>query len=301
MSQPFQDYPGAGYLRLRGLPFSSGATEVSDFFGEFGVVEDNVIMGQNQEGRPSGEAWVQFVDITSAEEARRQKDRQVIGGRYIEVFSSTFDECNARTGRGVPAPSGGGYSGGGGFAGTKGFGKSPLGPPAGGMSLAQSALSAMGIPTTAKSSLESMASSAQDYGGSAYLRLRGLPFSSSPSDVAAFFGEYGVSPDHVIMGTEGATGRPSGEAWVQFSSEAVAAQARMMKDRQKIGNRYIEVFPSTAMDASKATSRPMQDRAMRGGKGAVGAGSGGTDESWDWYANMASWFGGKGGDRYKPY
>jgi len=264
-------------------------------------VEDNVIMGQNQEGRPSGEAWVQFVDITSAEEARRQKDRQVIGGRYIEVFSSTFDECNARTGRGVPAPSGGGYSGGGGFAGTKGFGKSPLGPPAGGMSLAQSALSAMGIPTTAKSSLESMASSAQDYGGSAYLRLRGLPFSSSPSDVAAFFGEYGVSPDHVIMGTEGATGRPSGEAWVQFSSEAVAAQARMMKDRQKIGNRYIEVFPSTAMDASKATSRPMQDRAMRGGKGAVGAGSGGTDESWDWYANMASWFGGKGGDRYKPY
>ncbi|CAK9080798.1 unnamed protein product [Durusdinium trenchii] len=56
-------------------------------------------------------------------------------------------------------------------------------------------------------------------GGSAYLRLRGLPFSASTSDVATFFAEYGVSEDQVILGSEGATGRPSGEAWVQFPSE----------------------------------------------------------------------------------
>ena len=42
-------------------------------------------------------------------------------------------ECNARTGRGVPAPATyGGFSCAGGFAGGKGLGKSPLVPPAGG-------------------------------------------------------------------------------------------------------------------------------------------------------------------------
>lgn len=285
MAKMFQDYPGAGYLRLRGLPFSSGAAEVSEFFGDFGVVEDNVILGTNLDGRPSGEAWVQFVDTSSAEEARRQKDRQSIGGRYIEIFSSNLDDANART-AGPPRSSGGG----------KGFGKTMM-SPLGGVSLAQSALSAMGIPTTAKTSLEPVASTG-DYGvgGAAFVRLRGLPFSSSPEDVAAFFAEYGVAPEHVIMGAEGQTGRPSGEAWVQFSSEAMAAQARMTKDRQKIGNRYIEIFPSTAADASKAAARPTQDRAMRGGKGG---------NELDWYMSNMGWFsamaGGKGGDRYQPY
>ena len=40
-----------------------------------------------QESLFPGQAWVQFVDTASAEEARRQKDRQSMGGRYIEIFS----------------------------------------------------------------------------------------------------------------------------------------------------------------------------------------------------------------------
>ncbi|CAE7865177.1 Ddx1, partial [Symbiodinium microadriaticum] len=67
----------------------------------------------------------------------------------------------------------------------------------------------------------------------------------------------------------GATGRASGEAWVQFASEEIAAQARAGKDRQMIGTRYIEVFPSTAHEAAKASSRPTQERGVRGAPSAV--------------------------------
>lgn len=292
MTKTFQDFPGAGYLRLRGLPFSAGPAEVTEFFAEFGVLEDNVILGTTVDGRSSGEAWVQFVDTSSAEEAKRQKDRQLIGGRYIEIFGSSHEDSSKQSRGGF-----GGF-GGGGFGG-KGMGKS-MGPPSGGLSLAQSALSAMGMTPMAKDT-ESYAYAAG--GGSAYLRLRGLPFSASASDVATFFAEYGVSEDQVILGSEGATGRPSGEAWVQFPSEALAAQAKTAKDRQKIGTRYIEIFPSSAADAGKANARPTQDPTFRGG------GKGGGKDDWSWYmANMATmgWYAamaqqGKGGDRYQPY
>ncbi|CAE7442086.1 Hnrnpf [Symbiodinium sp. CCMP2456] len=254
----FQDFPGAGYLRLRGLPFSAGTREVSEFLAEFGIMEENIALGMNTQGRPSGEAWVQFLDVPSAEEAKRQKDRQRIGGRYIEIFGSTFEAANAATRN---TTSGGGN---------------------------------MTIP---------------DFPGSSYLRLRGLPYSATQADVAEFFQDYGVSTAQVIMGQEGATGRASGEAWVQFASEEIAAQARAGKDRQMIGTRYIEVFPSTAHEAAKASSRPTQERGVRGAPsampaqqmqvnqalaGALGFPAGlpaGTPEiDWNLYAATLSWY-----------
>ncbi|CAK9080905.1 unnamed protein product [Durusdinium trenchii] len=263
MTKTFQDFPGAGYLRLRGLPFSAGPAEVTEFFAEFGVLEDNVILGTTVDGRSSGEAWVQFVDTSSAEEAKRQKDRQLIGGRYIEIFGSSHEDSSKQSRGGF-----GGF-GGGGFGG-KGMGKS-MGPPSGGLSLAQSALSAMGMTPMAKDT-ESYAYAAG--GGSAYLRLRGLPFSASTSDVATFFAEYGVSEDQVILGSEG-------RRLVNHTS-AMTTELRIL------------VFSARKKD---------QDPTFRGG------GKGGGKDDWSWYmANMATmgWYAamaqqGKGGDRYQPY
>ncbi|XP_030272468.1 G-rich sequence factor 1 [Sparus aurata] len=76
------------------------------------------------------------------------------------------------------------------------------------------------------------------------VRLRGLPFSSTEADIAQFFSgldiaEKGVTivPDHL--------GRNSGEAFVQFASQEAADDA-LLRDKENIGNRYIEVFPSSA-------------------------------------------------------
>ncbi|CAE7041827.1 unnamed protein product [Symbiodinium natans] len=45
-------------------------TLVSEFFAEFGIMEENIALGVNAQGRPSGEAWVQFLDVPSADEAK---------------------------------------------------------------------------------------------------------------------------------------------------------------------------------------------------------------------------------------
>lgn len=75
------------------------------------------------------------------------------------------------------------------------------------------------------------------------VRLRGLPFSSTEADIAQFFSgldiaEKGVTivPDHL--------GRNSGEAFVQFASQEAADDA-LLRDKDNIGKRYIEVFPSS--------------------------------------------------------
>lgn len=67
--------------------------------------------------------------------------------------------------------------------------------------------------------------------------MRGIPYSAAPSDISAFFGGFDIIPNgiNIVIGRDG---RPSGEAFVQFSSEAQADAATKAKHREKIGNRY---------------------------------------------------------------
>ena len=164
--------------------------------------EEHVIIGQNLEGRSSGEAfhfrsrrcralrgqaWVQFVDLGTAEEAKRVKDRQVMGGRWLELFSCSLEDVNRPGAR-------------------------PLARPA--------------VPAAAQVPFLAPTLNLTGLGieQPAYLRLRGLPFSSTADDVALFFEGYGVSKEQVTMGVE-SSGRASGEAWVQFQSEAQRRKA----------------------------------------------------------------------------
>uniref|UniRef100_A0A914YUB9 RRM domain-containing protein n=1 Tax=Panagrolaimus superbus TaxID=310955 RepID=A0A914YUB9_9BILA len=71
-----------------------------------------------------------------------------------------------------------------------------------------------------------------------YLRLRGLPYSAKEADIKSFFDGLGV--DEVQL-TQNAEGRASGEAFVGFSSVADAENG-LLRDKNKIGSRYIEVF-----------------------------------------------------------
>merc|ERR1740133_501451 len=95
------------------------------------------------------------------------------------------------------------------------------------------------------------------------VRMRGLPYSASKSDIVYFFNECSIAPEgiHVVVAFDG---RATGEAYVEFESTEDSVKA-MGKHRQKIGSRYIELFASTKAELMS----------VKGNNGAQGGGGGG--------------------------
>lgn len=79
------------------------------------------------------------------------------------------------------------------------------------------------------------------------LRLRGVPFDISPSDIPPFLGLNVV--DVLLDRTR--TGRLSGEAYIVLKDPS-EAEAAMQKNNQYLGGRYIEVFGSNKEEYYKA-------------------------------------------------
>lgn len=70
-----------------------------------------------------------------------------------------------------------------------------------------------------------------------YVRLRGLPFNATEKDIQEFFTGLGVKRVKFVC----TTGRPNGEAYVEFKTQEDAERA-MENDRKEMSNRYIEIF-----------------------------------------------------------
>ncbi|XP_058098568.1 uncharacterized protein LOC131243325 isoform X2 [Magnolia sinica] len=79
-------------LKLRGLPYSTTKSDIMDFFGEYGLTEDNIHIACRHDGRVTGEAFVEFASADDAKKAM-SKDKMMIGSRYVELFPSTPDEA----------------------------------------------------------------------------------------------------------------------------------------------------------------------------------------------------------------
>lgn len=73
------------------------------------------------------------------------------------------------------------------------------------------------------------------------IRMRGIPFSSLEGDVVEFFAQVSAKPARVHLIREDGIGRPSGMAFVEFSTEE-ESQSAMMCNRKNMGTRYIELF-----------------------------------------------------------
>ncbi|XP_073093592.1 G-rich sequence factor 1 isoform X2 [Manis javanica] len=73
------------------------------------------------------------------------------------------------------------------------------------------------------------------------VRLRGLPYSCNEGDIIDFFAGLNIVDITFVMDYRGR--RKTGEAYVQFEEPEMANQA-LLKHREEIGNRYIEIFPS---------------------------------------------------------
>eukprot|EP00917_Polyrhabdina_sp_WS-2016_P012155 GHVP01026753.1.p1 GENE.GHVP01026753.1~~GHVP01026753.1.p1 ORF type:complete len:516 (+),score=73.69 GHVP01026753.1:2-1549(+) len=80
-------------LRMRGLPFSCNEHHILEFFKGFAmmsVLPSTVPV----EGRPSGEAYVEFDSANESMRALQERNKAVMERRYIELFPASKQEMN---------------------------------------------------------------------------------------------------------------------------------------------------------------------------------------------------------------
>uniref|UniRef100_UPI003AAC8F82 G-rich sequence factor 1 n=1 Tax=Centroberyx gerrardi TaxID=166262 RepID=UPI003AAC8F82 len=204
-----------GVVRLRGLPFSCTEDDITLFFSGLEIVEDGVTIVLDHRGRNSGEAYVQFSSQEVADEAL-QRNREVIGNRYIEVFPSRSTEIHSSWRRAESAPQG------------RNSGEAYVHVPA-----------TQPAPKTAshQSSVPPVH----------YVHVRGLPFQVTGQDVVQFFSPLALSKILIECGPDGT---PSGEADVFFTCHQDAVDA-MSRDKLHLGERYIELFLNSVPETNE--------------------------------------------------
>ncbi|KAI7812926.1 G-rich sequence factor 1 [Triplophysa rosa] len=197
-----------GVIRLRGLPFSCTEKDVIQFFSGLQIVEDGVTIILNRKGRNSGDAFVQFATKEMAGKAI-ERDREVMGNRYIEIFPSRKSEIQAQNGRGRNVTS-------------------------------ENTASAMHTSTSHKARTANPVSTTHHSSSKPdnLIHMRGLPYGCTADDIVKFFSP--IRLDRVLI-EYGPGGRPTGEAEAYFTTHQDAVAA-MSKDREYIMERYVELF-----------------------------------------------------------
>ncbi|XP_044742864.1 heterogeneous nuclear ribonucleoprotein F-like isoform X2 [Chrysoperla carnea] len=267
-----------GCVRLRGLPFGCSKEEIAQFFSGLEIMPNGITLQTDYSGRSTGEAYVQFVNRDVAENALR-KHREKIGHRYIEIFRSNLTEvqnacnlmCGGPGGGGGPNRRGSGgmgfgmrptpYDRGDRFGGMNRFqnnggprngrhfkggpggygGRNGRGGPLGGLRPLMSGGDGPNRNWNGdRRGMDRMS------GGIHCVHMRGLPFRATESDVADFFKP--LNPVNIILIMDN-SGRPSGEADVEFECHDDAVQA-MSKDKGHMQHRYIELFLNSSPDSS---------------------------------------------------
>ncbi|XP_014675115.1 PREDICTED: epithelial splicing regulatory protein 1-like isoform X2 [Priapulus caudatus] len=237
-------------IRLRGLPFEARVENILEFLGEHAksIVYQGVHMVFNAQGQPSGEAFIQMSSEHAAfmGAAERHHKNMYIGKkqRYIEVFQCSGDDMNVvlQGNTLMPQPYTYPYAA---IPQSPGIipMHSPLSPlsPAGRAPAYISPVYYWPYPSPYPSPPVSPTSYYQ-HNGPTVIVMRGLPFNASTADILNFFqGFPEVQPDSVQL-HRNADGRPSGDAYVTFLSRTEAERSIQEKNRQNIGNRYIELF-----------------------------------------------------------
>mmetsp|Transcript_47670 Transcript_47670/g.70571 ORF Transcript_47670/g.70571 Transcript_47670/m.70571 type:complete len:390 (-) Transcript_47670:188-1357(-) len=264
--------------RLRGMPFEASLEDVLVFFQGL-VILDVVVLGRS-DGRGSGEAFVVFANPMDFQMAL-QRDRQNMGRRYIEVFQGKRSEYYAAIVSQHEQKS---------SKSTKSYGE--RGEKSSSTNTSSVSWSAEKGPTPAQAMAmqnnDGTTGNANQSGGgkgknkglgsgspnknkqsnwtqggsgdqpvpkehTGYLRMRGLPFSSTEKDIAEFLKLYNPIEDSVVFSYR-SDGRATGEGYVCFQSPE-DSKAAMALNRQNMGTRYIELFISSKEEHRRMTNR----------------------------------------------
>jgi len=208
----------------------------------------------NEREQPTGEAYVEFSTAEDRERAMT-KDRQHIGGRYVELFRVSRGEMIAALEHFVggymshqlamaPGAMGAAQAA---YGGMYGMHAAPYAAAYGG----PGAMGAYGGMQQhmghgmhhAMQNGHSMQNGGGAQGGGApkgsTLRMRGIPFRSTVDDVLRFFQGFQVLPGGVVLGQR--DGRATGDCFVTFASPFEAQRATSMNNKH-MGTRYVELF-----------------------------------------------------------
>ena len=235
-----------GVLRLRGLPYTATSADVEEFFRGYDIVGESTVFTTTSDGRPTGEAYVEFMSEEQAMSAMSRHGER-IGSRYIELFRGTrADLVNSQKAHG---------------AGTSHSRKASDERAAAGGATSQggSGISGAGVDANDKSNGRSSGGVEGNIGsanrdGSAVLRLRGLPYTATEDEIRSFFEGFEIVPGRVHKVMRG--DRATGEAYVELSSPEMATAAKETRHKQRMGSRYVEVFRASRDDAEKIWGVP---------------------------------------------
>jgi len=211
-----------GVVRFRGLPWQVSQEDLCEFVNKVWpeCSVDQVVIGvQPVDGRASGTAWCEFPSEELALRAVEELDRQMLGSRYIEAFQSSSVEMEAGRQAAAACP------------------RRRGGP-------AKDRVKGKGWPRP-------VGHTGQHH-VDAVLRLRGLPYTATEQEIVKLFN--GFSMLSILPSTAPTNGRPSGEAYVEFSSADEAYRAFQQKNRSMVGPRYIELFFATKTEMMHAAA-----------------------------------------------
>ncbi|GFT04100.1 heterogeneous nuclear ribonucleoprotein H [Trichonephila clavipes] len=124
-----RSYGGTGHcVHMRGLPFRAIEQDIHDFFRPLNISPISVRLRNDRNGRPSGEADVEFATHEDAVKAMT-KDKANMQHRYIELFLNSSSKpmgAGSAPYGGASARYGGGYYSGGGNGGYQGHGMNSM-------------------------------------------------------------------------------------------------------------------------------------------------------------------------------
>lgn len=227
-------------VKLRGIPYDAVEDDIPAFLG----IELVDILFVKQSDRFTGEAFVVLPSLGLVELALG-KNKSYLGRRYVEVFRASkldyYKAVNNEMLSGFPAAR----------------------PP---QLLVQQQQGSIGSPGGPRRKHDALTAPgyAPEGVSTVIAKLRGLPWAVRKDDIVNWFSDLPIQPIdmgmvHVVL--EG--GRPTGIAYVEFHS-ARDALAALIKDKQMMGQRYVEVFGSNREEAARympreqASAAPLQ-------------------------------------------
>jgi len=80
-----------GVVKMRGFTYDHSEEDIKNFCYGLTWMENGITIPLNQRGQCAGEAFIQFEDYENANQALA-KNKQELGGRYIECYKSSNNE-----------------------------------------------------------------------------------------------------------------------------------------------------------------------------------------------------------------
>jgi len=272
-------------VRMRGLPYECADDDISSFFNGLQIADNGISIIEDQHGRSMGYAYVEFTSMYDADLAMK-KDRETMGSRYIELFKATKQDMVGHTVhmRGLPfrankqdvldffqplvpvkvnllrqangRPKGECYAD---FA-TRLEAEAAMQKDKQEMGhryielFLKSTTRGDAVMTTKPSispprrvhDFNRDTKGAEDLSGSSVVRRRGLPFECSDAEVKKFFQNLQIVGNGIQI-VHDHKGRSMGYGYVEFISASEAEKA-ILRNKKRIGHRYIELFKATKED-----------------------------------------------------